>query len=439
VRQVGDRIDARELNGQRWFAAQARPISGAVIEERFDLPGGGAIAILRVEAGAREVIRYTLPLESGPPTWRALVELASSTGTVSGASGWSLEGIPPVRAIAAAGARTGPVRPLEIDQSHTSWVVDDAMIKLFRRLAPGRNPEVELAAALARDPSAPVPLFRGALRVVTTRPGKSGDRFDVAVVQRFVADAGDEFERLADGLAAWLREGAEPGQRDDLTSDLHGIGRAVADLHRSLGGLRGRALGPRAVDERDRRRWRRAAERAPRQAVASILPMDPAMAAEIGEAGPALQAALRPLGDAREVGPLTRIHGDLHIGQVIREGHRFLVTDLEGEPSRPVAARRRVDLPLRDVASMLRSIDHVARSASRRAGTNGPAGTLDGWIDAARAAFLDGYGAPIDGLLLHALEVEKELYEFTYAASYLPEWRYAPAGGLRWLLARGPS
>jgi predicted trehalose synthase len=126
-----------------------------------------------------------------------------------------------------------------------------------------------------------------------------------------------------------------------------------------------------------------------------------------------------------------RIHGDLHIGQLLRRtGADPLVIDFEGDPTRPLADRRRPDTPLRDLASLLRSVDHCGSAASRRAGGAAP----EEWIAGARAAVLSGYGGPVDARLLAALEVAKECAEFVYAQRVLPEWLYAPRQGLRRLL-----
>ena len=144
-----------------------------------------------------------------------------------------------------------------------------------------------------------------------------------------------------------------------------------------------------------------------------------------------------------------RIHADLHLGQVLVADDGYRVIDFEGEPLRPIEDRRRPDSPLRDVASMLRSLDHVARSARRRAERrNGgpiarPGLDVDAWIGRARERFIAAYaaglrgaGAPIvvDLDLLDAFEVAKEAYEFEYAATVLPSWLWAPREGMRWLL-----
>jgi maltose alpha-D-glucosyltransferase/alpha-amylase len=150
---------------------------------------------------------------------------------------------------------------------------------------------------------------------------------------------------------------------------------------------------------------------------------------------------------------LTRVHGDYHLGQVLMAGDGYRIVDFEGEPLRPLAERRAHGSPLRDVACMLRSLDHVGRSAGRRATERrgGPldrAGLdLDGWLRRAPERFMGAYwaglresGAPIelDPALLRAFEVEKETYEFIYASTYLPSWLWAPTEGMRALLERSP-
>ena len=135
-----------------------------------------------------------------------------------------------------------------------------------------------------------------------------------------------------------------------------------------------------------------------------------------------------------------------NLGQVLIAPDGFRIVDFEGEPLRTLEERRSHNSPLRDVASMLRSLDHVGRSAGRRAeARNGghlgrPGLDLDGWLLRSRARFLDAYraglreaGAPIvvDPDLLRAFEVEKECYEFIYAATYRPSWLWASTEGMR--------
>jgi trehalose synthase-fused probable maltokinase len=151
---------------------------------------------------------------------------------------------------------------------------------------------------------------------------------------------------------------------------------------------------------------------------------------------------------------LTRVHGDYHLGQILETPDGYRIIDFEGEPTRPLEERRRRNSPLRDVASILRSIDHVGRSARRRAEerrgdvVESPGLDIEAWLTRARERFLESYrrglrerGAPIevDVDLLRAFEFEKECYEFIYAATYLPEWLWAPLEGMRALVASSPS
>ena len=147
-----------------------------------------------------------------------------------------------------------------------------------------------------------------------------------------------------------------------------------------------------------------------------------------------------------------RIHADLHLGQLLVADDGYRVIDFEGEPVRPIEDRRRPDSPLRDVASLLRSLDHVARSGVRRAEARAgrpierPGLDIEAWIARSRERFLASYadglrgsGAPVtlDLDLLDAFEVAKEAYEFVYAATVLPDWLWAPHGGMGWLMTHG--
>ena len=150
---------------------------------------------------------------------------------------------------------------------------------------------------------------------------------------------------------------------------------------------------------------------------------------------------------------LMRVHGDFHLGQVLIAPDGYRIVDFEGEPLRPLEERRAPGSPLRDVACMLRSLDHVGRSAGRRAAArmggplDSPGLDLDAWLHRARGRFLDAYrrglraaGSPIvvDPDLIRAFEIEKETYEFIYASTYLPSWLWAPTEGMRGLFDRTP-
>ena len=155
------------------------------------------------------------------------------------------------------------------------------------------------------------------------------------------------------------------------------------------------------------------------------------VATELRAAEPRIRAELAGLDRPAEPPVLQRVHGDFHIGQILRAGERLLVLDFEGEPTRPIGQRAAPGTALRDVAAMLRSFDHLGRSVEHERA--GGTAAVERWIAAARTAFLDAYGR-VDPGLLRALEFEKACYEFVYAAEFAPSWVYAPRGGMRWLL-----
>jgi maltokinase len=134
--------------------------------------------------------------------------------------------------------------------------------------------------------------------------------------------------------------------------------------------------------------------------------------------------------------PVSRIHGDYHLGQLLRTADGgFSVIDFEGEPARPLSERRSPGSPLRDVAGMLRSLDYAARSAASAAGSRGF--DPDTWLGRAREAFVAGYGGirDDDQPLLDAFELEKACYEVRYEANNRPDWLWLPLAAVDRLVA----
>ncbi|HWH92558.1 MAG TPA: hypothetical protein VNT03_01750, partial [Baekduia sp.] len=183
------------------------------------------------------------------------------------------------------------------------------------------------------------------------------------------------------------------------------------------------------TDPRAPARWRADAE----SALAEAMTLEPQAAL----AAPEIRRRLAALGRSGAPAPtLTRVHGDLHYAQFLRTPGRTLIVDLEGDPTTPLAHRRRSDTPLRDLAALLRSIDHIGTAAARRAAAADPTA----FIEAACAAALAGYESAtaqrVDRELLAALELASECRELVYAHRVVPEWAYAPQAGLRRLIDR---
>jgi maltokinase len=366
----------------RWFAGKGRAVVALEPAGGFAPEGaeGASVAFVDVvyESGEREL--YALPLRNGRECggddrlWAALA--------------------------AAAGAEAvhGRSRFLAEDLSNTVVSLGDRLVlKLFRRLEPGAHPEAELLAALAGFVHVP------ALAGVVERDGMT-----VAVVEEYVDGTPVGWENLIVRLAFG----------HDVFGEVGDLGRAAGSLHRRLAA----ALGSRVGDVEDIASERALADRVRPD---GSDPMSMAVDARL--------AALDRLVGAE----LQRVHGDLHVGQVLRTSRGLVVTDFEGDPSLSLRERSRERSPLVDLASLLLSLDHAGCAAARRE----PSFDWRVWARRARAACLAGYegeAGAVDGELLRALEVAKELRELVYASRWLPEWLYAPQAVLPTLLEDEP-
>ncbi len=425
-----------------------------------------AVVTLTLDDGAPQ--RYSLALTGKPlrqtvpgdGVWRALA-VAMGEGRTFAALVDDPDGpvqaalvcrpAPAFRVLVPGGAEEiarGTERDLGADQSNTSVVLGERIVlKAYRRLQPGLNPDLEMTAFLSEEAAFPaVPRLAGFAELVSARNGTT----TIAMAQEYVADGADAFEWLADTLTAWLVASGEVSV-EFATEAAADLGTLTAGLHAALADGHGLPdLGSRPATRDEIRAWARDAR----------AHLDTALEVTSGEArstlrelAPRIAEALTVLNALPTTPDVIRAHGDYHLGQLLLAPDGFRVIDFEGEPLAPPEARRAHRSPLRDVASMLRSLDHVARSARRRAeaANGGPldrAGLdLDGWIRRARERFLEAYQAglreariwvDLDPALLRAFEIDKELYEFAYATTYLPTWLYAPIGGMRALFQDAP-
>ena len=397
--------DAGELAGEiasaRWYGGKGAAIASIEEDDRLELADGVALHVLSVRAHDRPDERYlylTGEQRLAAPLLQAMAG-AETRGSWSFQPGQVLAGLlPPDRS----------QRPIGFDQSNTTLVVGERLaLKLYRRLEPGPHPDIEIGRYLTERASvAFVPAYAGCLRW--------GDHA-VAMLQAYLSDAEDGWGW---GSRAVL---------DGAVTDIARLGSNTATLHHALAGLE-----QRQATSHELRGWRDSADR---QLARALTLVDGDTARELGGYAERLRgefAALEPSPPPQ----LTRVHGDYHIGQILRSADGLRVVDFEGEPTKSLAERNALGTPLRDVAAMLRSFDHLARHVDRDLRPGRPQ-LIEAWIGDAREAFLDAYG-PHDPALLRALEVEKETYEFIYAATFLPEWTYAAVGGMRWLMAAAP-
>ncbi|GLF94749.1 maltokinase N-terminal cap-like domain-containing protein [Streptomyces yaizuensis] len=305
-----------------------------------------------------------------------------------------------------------PARPLGAEQSNSSLVYGDTYIlKCFRRVQPGPNPDLELSLALARAGCARVP-------APLAWYGSTGPRpYTLGVLQPYLRGSRDGW-RLA--LAA-LAAGAP------FTDEARALGRVTAEVHTALAGElpTARLAGP--GTERLADGMRRRLDQAARQ-VPALLPYVPRLRAAFD--------AIAELGRRGRGWRAQRVHGDLHLGQALRDGTgtpgHWSVIDFEGEPARPLRERRRPEPTVRDIAGMLRSFDYAAR-------THRP--WNPGWAERCRAAYCEGYADAAgadprsEPELLRAYETDKAVYEVVYESRHRPDWLPVPMAAIERLAA----
>jgi maltose alpha-D-glucosyltransferase/alpha-amylase len=474
-------LDPGDLSGRRWYASKGEVPRAASLAHAFALSDVAVLALvdLRVGEGSGRLERYAVPFAleaglareaaAGDGAWRALAVAiaegrtipamtAEASSPVDGAGTVEAALVchpsPGLAALWPAATAELPAvaeRPLGRDQSNTSVVLDERLLlKAYRRIQPGLNPDLELTAFLSEERSfSGVPRLAGWAEVVT----REGGAATVAMLQAFVWHGEDAYETTAERLAD-LVTSPLPADLDAATDLAADLGALVAGLHAALAAPPADApdLSPRPATHDEIHAWRAGALRQLDASLEAVTAADRQLADELRREAGAIAARVSRF-EALATAPLVmRIHADLHLGQILVADDGYRVIDFEGEPLRPIEDRRRPDSPLRDVASLLRSLDHVARSARRRAETRTggpierPGLDVEAWIGRARERFLAAYagglaaaGAPItvDLDLLDAFEVAKEAYEFEYAATVLPSWLWAPRDGMRWLLAHG--
>jgi maltokinase len=306
------------------------------------------------------------------------------------------------------------------EQSNTSLVFgDEAILKVFRKLEVGVNPDLELHAALTAHGSPHVAAMLGGVSAELP----DGERIDLAIMQRFLSTATDGWRLALASVHDLLAEGDLHPEEcgGDFASEAERLGMATAEVHDALAG----ALETSELDAGMRATL--VSEMRGRLDVAiSTAPSVQPLAA-------AISAVYDTLADSTDPIVVQRVHGDLHLGQVVRTTAGWYVLDFEGEPNRSLAQRRSPDSPLRDVAGMLRSFDYAAHRPllEDRGGAQRLYRARE-WAVRNRSAFLDGYARAgahdprASSVLLRAYELDKALYEVVYESRLRPEWVAIP-------------
>lgn len=468
------------LPRQRWFAGKGRDIDKLAILTDTELVQGdpglhhviaavhqnGSVDRYQLLVGVREELPERLmhaEIEHGPGTDRGvraydavhdpeltpallnLLDAGQDLGPLS------FHTVPDVRLET---GLTGVVSTAE--QSNTSLIYGAApgptyICKLFRRIAPGANPDLELNLGLARVGCVHVPKLYGWIS------DDSGST--LAMVSEFLATAIDGWRLATASVRDLLNPvGLTPGSPGtgpealpptpeeaggDFAAEAERLGAATAAVHRDLAAAFG-------VGELDPQSVRDLAAGMHRQLDEAV-----AVVPQLTQYAPAIGAAFDELAAQGFGLPVQSVHGDYHLGQVLRGGTGWVLLDFEGEPGRTAAERRVSSHPLRDVAGMLRSFDYAALYLLH--GEPGLREALPGaspehfellenraleWAAHNRAAFCRGYAAAggpdpaAHGVLLRALEYDKAVYEALYEARNRPSWIEIPLSSLARALSR---
>ncbi|MGH9487554.1 MAG: maltokinase N-terminal cap-like domain-containing protein [Terriglobales bacterium] len=420
---TGERELAEWMARQRWYGAKSAAIAGLRVAEQVKLGDGAGLALVEVTAEGQAAACYALPeyggaegLESEAVRRRWFTLLAERAERQGANGSFVFEVLQPLKELDRS-------RLLGAEQSNTSVLFRGGqsawILKLFRRVQAGENPDFEIPRALAEHT-----LFRNvpaAAGRVLYRP-RGGEAATIAVLQAFVANQGDGWEYVL----ARLRDGSAAALVEDLTL----LGRRTAELHCALAAIQSEAdFAPEPITADDEERWRARARAGVAAAGAgdAVLLEPWRRALEFGRAG------LQALEGCDQI----RIHGDYHLGQTLKAEGDFYLFDFEGEPARPLAERRRKGTVLQDVAGMLRSLGYAAHAAGKPE-----------WEAGARAAFLGAYRRSVTAAPLRLVpergadflaacrffECEKAVYELAYERNHRPQWVGIPLAALRRML-----
>jgi maltokinase len=439
--------------GQRWFGSKAREVAHIEVVEAIPLrsePPELVLALVeaRFGEGTHETYQVPIGLRPSGEGWSERVICDTDEWTVydaladpaagrellhrmrSGSSETVEEGTLRFRWAASAGAELGgtvEVRPVGVEQSNSSIVFGDALIlKAFRRVEPGVNPELELLRFLTERGFPNIAALAGWYEF----EGRFIDA-TLGILQEYLVGARDGWELALEEVAS------DP---DGFLDRLRALGEVTGELHTALGSdnsspdfapdepsQEALSLLTADVDEQIER-------------IFLDLPENDATAPILGR-GQDVREKLQALSHISAGGRVIRTHGDYHLGQTMLSDRGWVILDFEGEPARPLPERRLKRSPLRDIAGMLRSFSYVTAGARLLRGVEVPAE----WEDRARDVFLAGYfdraepsllppGEAPTMQLLAVFELEKAVYELRYELNNRPDWVGIPVAGIVRLL-----
>ncbi|MDX6199870.1 MAG: maltokinase [Actinomycetota bacterium] len=446
----------RWLPEQRWFGGKGQAIkaveieSSAVLLEAAEDDVVVRHLLLRVDAEGGAVDRYQLLI--GTRTGEMPQRLQHAViGEADGATVYEAvhdteatsellrriiagEQTPTVRFTATSDELdpTLTSRVIGAEQSNTSLVYgEDYILKVFRRLQPGLNPDLEVTRALADA---------GSLHVAPPLAWIDGDvdgqPTTLGMMQSFLRNASEGWAMATASVRDLFAEGDLHADEvgGDFAGEAERLGAATAEVH----ALMARTLPSRTAGPDD--------SQATARQLHERLEAATAIVSELAPYADRIRAVYAQIGALTEPVPIQRVHGDLHLGQVLRTQDHWVLLDFEGEPARSLAERTALMSPLRDVAGMLRSFDYAARHLlAERPGEQHLAYRAAEWADRNREAFCDGYAKAAGSdpreasVLLRAFELDKAVYEVVYEARNRPSWLPIPLASIERLVEGTPA
>jgi maltokinase len=420
------------ITGQRWFGSKTRNVSHAMVVDRATLrdsdpPLELQLVEVRFDTGTHET--YQLLTDGGldaladPQQVRELVRLIRAGAKVPAGEG--VVEFAQIEGFAGLGQELREARTIDAEQSNSSIVFDEELIlKVFRRLEAGINPELELLRFLTHRSFENIAQLMGWYAY-------AGEPMDatLGILQRFVAGGQDGWDLALDTMPKGKGSGG-------FLQNLHRLGEVTGRMHTLLGSD---TSDPNFCPEQPSAESLGMLTATIDDEIESIfleLPDENDDVAPIRGRGEEVRDRLRLWTHVGSIGRVIRHHGDFHLGQTLWAGDDWVILDFEGEPARSLPERRRKRSPLRDVAGMLRSFAYAASAASLLRGVEPPAD----WEGRARAEFLAGYRTTIDQSLvpdgsamerlLAVFELEKAVYELRYELNNRPEWVKIPVAGI---------
>ncbi len=311
------------------------------------------------------------------------------------------------------------------EQSNSSVAFgEDSLMKLFRRITPGVNPDIEIHEALTRSGTRSVAELFGWVELASPGADAADEPpIQLAMLQQFLRTASDGWELALTSARNLFAEADLHADEvgGDFAGEAHRLGVAVSEVHDLLR----QEFGTQPYDAA-------ATASAMRQRLAAAEDVVPALADHRSSLEQVFSRVSHATDDAQ------RIHGDLHLGQTLRTSLGWKLVDFEGEPAKPLAERRLPDSAWRDVAGMLRSFDYAAQSVVKdlhSADAPGPQISYRAreWLERNRTAFLEGYVerrvegggdslSPAEEAMIDAYEADKAVYEVIYEARNRPSW-----------------